>query len=231
MENKTASKTRSDDVFEKLQAAIVEGHLVAGQRISESELADMFGVSRAPLREAVRRLESRGLLIKKPHVGISVVSLSLNELLDIYEVREALEGLACRLAARNMPAEDVSALRHLLQQHEQDVNATEGQAYYQEAGDLDFHFRIAQGANNQKLTSMLFGDLYHLIRMYRCRFSTSEGRPHKALKEHTHIVDAIENRDEDLAEMLMRRHIASARKNIEKRFQDFNSTTEEITHV
>ncbi|ARU59273.1 MAG: GntR family transcriptional regulator [Pseudomonadales bacterium] len=214
------SRTRSDEVFEQLQNAIVEGKFAAGQRVSESELATMFGVSRAPLRDAVRRLEGRGLLIKKPHVGITVVSLGIDELLQIYFVREALEGMACRLAAQHMPQADIDNLRLLLEQHAREINASEGQVYYQEEGNLDFHYRIAQGAGNQKLMNLLFGDLYHLIRMYRCRFSTSEGRPQKALKEHTQILDAIENRDPELAEMLMRRHIASARTNIEKRFQE-----------
>ncbi len=217
---KKAPKTLSEEVFEKLQAAIVDGDLISGQKVSESELASMFGVSRAPLREAVRRLESRGLVVKKPHVGITVASLSLPELLQIYEVREALEGMACRLAAQNMSEIQIKELRSLLDRHQVEIEEVNGQAYYQKESDFDFHYQIVKGSGNAKLASLLWGDLYHLVRMYRCRFSTTDGRPHRAFKDHNQIVDAIENRDAELAELLMRRHISSARKNIEETYRD-----------
>src|SRR5690606_42065210 len=88
-------------------------------------------------------------------------------------------------------------------------------AYFQREGDLDFHYRIIQGSHNRTLIDMLFGELYHLVRMYRYQFSTAANRPKKALGEHRRILEAIEARDGEMAEMLMRRHISRARENIE----------------
>ena len=212
--------TLADRVFDQIQNAIVRGDIGPGQKIGEAELSSLFGVSRGPLREAIRRLEGRGLVIRKPHAGTSVVALSLEELVQLYFVREALEGMACRLAARNMPQEEIAELRSLLTQHQVQIEQDQGQSYYQSEGDFDFHYRIVQGSRNEQLQRMLCGDLYHLVRMYRYRFSTAQGRPQLALAEHLHIVDAIAERDEELAELLMRRHIAASRKNAEKRLQE-----------
>ncbi len=89
--------------------------------------------------------------------------------------------------------------------------------YFQKEGDLDFHYRIVQGSKNDTLLELLGSDLYHLVRMYRYQFSVSSSRPTRALKEHRQIVDAIEARDPELAEILMRRHVSAARKNIEEK--------------
>lgn len=211
-------RTLSDQVFEKLQTDIVKGVIKAGQKLSEAELSALYGVSRGPLREAIRRLEGRGLIVKRPHSGISVVSLGYQELVDIYFVREALEGMACRQAADNMTQGQIDDLKVLLEQHEQMVSEEEWRSYYQREGDFDFHYRIIKGSGNQKLYQSLCGELYHLVRMYRYRLSMMSGRPAQALKEHSHIVEAIEARDGELAEMLMRRHISAARKNIQNRY-------------
>lgn len=211
------SRTLADRVFEQIQTAIVKGDIAPGSKITEPDLAKKYGISRGPLREAIRRLEGRRLIKRVPHVGARVVSLSFEELLDIYYVREAMEGMACRLAARNMTTEEIASLRELLARHEQASELQEGVAYYQKEGDLDFHFRIVLGSKNEKLTELLCGELYHLVRMYRYQFSASSSRPKRAFAEHHRIVDAIEQRDEELAEMLMRRHISASRKNVEQR--------------
>jgi len=210
--------TLSEKVFLQLQKAIVKGDIVGGSKLNESELASAYGVSRVPLREAIRQLEIRGLVVRKPRFGVTVASLSLPELIEIYQIREALEGMACRLAAEKMGADEILSLRHLLGEHETLIRRAEGKSYYQDEGDFDFHYRIVHGSHNQKLKKLLWSDLYHLVRMYRCRFSVSVGRPEIAFKEHEHIVDAIEARDPELAEMLMRRHISSARQNIQEKY-------------
>ena len=94
-----ATLTLADRVFSQIQDAIVKGELIAGAKISEAELTTRYGVSRGPLREALRRLEARKLLTRIPHVGVRVVELSVAELLEMYQVREVLEGMAARLAA------------------------------------------------------------------------------------------------------------------------------------
>ncbi len=209
-------RTAADRVFESLQDAIVRGEIPPGSRVGETELAVRFGTSRGPLREALRRLESRHLVERTPHVGIRIASLGYAALIEIYYVREALEGMAARLAALHMTDTEVAGLKALLAAHEQDEALKADTAYFQQEGDLDFHYRIIQGSHNAALAEMLIGELYHRIRMYRYQVSAYANRPQKAFAEHQRIVEAIEARDGDLAEMLMRRHLSSARQNIEK---------------
>lgn len=211
-------QTLADRVFEDIQEAIVIGSIAPGTKITEPGLAKQYGISRGPLREAMRRLEGRHLVTRIPHVGARVVSLSIEELLELYEVREAMEGMACRLAARRMPQAEINSLKALLQKHEEQAELQENIAYYQKEGDLDFHYRLVLGSGNKKLMELLCGELYYLVRMYRYRFSATSGRPQRAFTEHYRIVDAIEQRDEELAEMLMRRHIRASRNIVEQRF-------------
>ena len=117
-----SSRTLADRVFSRLQDDIVRGVSAPGSKGSETDLAGRYGVSRGPLREAIRRLESRKLLEREVHVGTRVASLSFDDLIEIYHVREALEGLAAGLAARLMTAEEVAGLTELLGQHEQQQN-------------------------------------------------------------------------------------------------------------
>ncbi len=220
IEDHTARRTSADRVFVALQDAIVRGELPPGARLGETELAERFGTSRGPLREALRRLEARRLVERTPHVGVRIASLSYASLLEIYLVREALEGMAARLAALYMTGEEVAGLKALLANHEQDEALQADTAYFQQEGNLDFHYRVIHGSHNTALTELLIGELYHRIRMYRYQISAYANRPQKAFGEHQRIVEAIEARDEDLAEMLMRRHISSARQNIEKHMKE-----------
>lgn len=202
--------TLADKVFSDITTAIVRGELKPGSKLSEQMLVERYGGSRAPMREAIQKLESRHLVIRVPHAGARVVSLSLTELKDIYEVRVELESMACRLAAERMTDAEINDLQTLLNDHEQSIQAEQGQSYYQKAGDLDFHYRIIQGSKNHRLHQMLCGELYHIVRMYRYQTSTSNKRPQQALQEHQRIVEAIAARDAALAELLMRRHIQAS---------------------
>jgi len=213
------SRTLADRVCREIVTAIIKGDIPPGHKISEPELARTYGISRGPLREAIRRLEGLRLVVRIPHIGARVVSLSAAELIEIYHVREAMEGMACRLAAQNMTDAEIVSLRALLDEHEQSLEQSEGRSYFQKEGDLDFHYRIVQGSKNTKLQELLGGELYHLVRMYRYQFSVSSSRPVRALGEHRHIVEAIAARDGELAEMLMRRHISAARRNIENKLK------------
>ncbi|MBS3805701.1 MAG: GntR family transcriptional regulator, partial [Oleiphilaceae bacterium] len=179
---------------------------------------------RGPLREALGRLESRGLLVRRPHAGVKVVSVSGAELLELYRIREVMEGLAARQAAERMTDTEITDLQSTLDSHEQMIRLADGQSYFQQEGDYDFHHRIATGSHNAKLARMLLGDLYYMVRMYRYRLSTSAGRPLKALGEHRRIVEALAQRDGELAEFLMKRHINAARKNIEDKIKNGSLT-------
>ena len=215
----TLTQTRADEAFDCLQTAIVKGELAPGEKIGELDLCERFNLTRGPVREALGRLESRGLLVRRPHAGVRVVSVSAAELLELYRIREVMEGLAARQAAERMTDQEIADLQATLDSHEAMIEEARGQAYYQAEGDYDFHHRIATGSRNTKLAQMLLGDLYYMVRMYRYRLSTSSGRPHRALGEHRRIVEAIAQRDGELAEFLMKRHINAARQNIERKIE------------
>ncbi|MFK8015316.1 MAG: GntR family transcriptional regulator [Gammaproteobacteria bacterium] len=212
----TTSTTLSDHLLESLQKAIVEGDLAPGEKLREPDLAKSFGTSRGPLRDALRRLEARRLVLSTPNAGARVTSLSATQLIELYQVREALEGMTCRLAAHHMSEQELDELDALLTRHEAALEQAGGRRYFRQEGDLDFHYRIAQGCGNALLTSSVCVDYYQLMRMYRHKFSAHRGRPAKALAEHRRILSALAERDGELAEILMRRHIAAARKTIEQ---------------
>jgi DNA-binding GntR family transcriptional regulator len=205
--------TSADKTFVALRDDIVEGRIQAGSKLSETELSTKYAVSRAVIREAINRLESCHIVERKANVGARVVALSPQGLIELYQVRESLEGMAARLAAKNMTDVEITDLNHLLQSHFDEVKG--GESYYQEAGDVDFHYRIILGSKNKHLISMLFDGIYHLVRMYRVQLGMAGPRVTTAYDEHKHIVQAIFNRDAELAEMLMRRHIMYSKNSIE----------------
>lgn len=211
--------TKSENLTSSLVEAIVEGHIIPGSKISEPELAKRFNVSRGPLREAIMRLEGLGLIERIPHVGARVIEISLTHLSELYAVREALEGMAARLAARYITDEEIDGLSQLLSTHSDHIEQVEGSSYFHQHGDFDFHYRIIKASRNSKLVTLLCDELYHLLRMYRYQSPRSHSRPEQALEEHKFILKAIQNRDEELAEMLMRRHISCSRQLIEQQIQ------------
>ncbi|MEW6992419.1 GntR family transcriptional regulator [Colwelliaceae bacterium 6441] len=209
--------TTADKVFDRMLHAIVDGKITAGTKISEPELAKEYEISRSTLREALNRLEKCHLIERKPNVGSRVVECSIEGLLEIYVVREALEGMACRQAAEKMSDDEIAEMQAMLVQHAKSPALQDGIAYYQEEGDLDFHYKVILGSHNQQLITILCGQLYHLVRMYRIQFGMNSSRATRAFDEHSRIVEAIADRDGELAEILMRRHIAASRKNIESK--------------
>ena len=210
----------ADTVFDQIRTAIVKGELVPGSKVNEPQLSQQYGISRGPLREAIRRLEGCKLVEITANVGAKVVSLDSKQVIEIYEIRESLEGLSCRLAAERANTEDCKNLRKLLANHEQQIQSENGRLYYQKEGDLDFHYLIVQLSGNTRLFNLLCDELYHLLRLYRVQTSSSPSRPVQAFKEHHQIVDAIESGDGELAEMLMRRHIASAKETLKQKFKE-----------
>ncbi len=222
--------TLADQIFTRMRREIVEGQIPPGSKMNEPELARRYGISRGPLREAMRRLESSSLVVRRPNVGARVIDLSIAQLLDLYYLREALEGLASRLAAERMSATEVEELRALIALHERQVAQDRGLAYYQSEGDLDFHFCIVRGSHNARLQDLLGNDLYHLVRMYRCQFGMVGPRAPTALREHGQIVEAIAERDGELAEILMRRHIRASRQQVERRLSGDWPQPAPLTH-
>ena len=206
--------TLADQATHRLAHSIVTGELAQGQKLNEAELAERFGMGRGPLREALRHLEGMRLVKRIPNAGARVVVLDRKTLSDLYGVREALEGMACRLAAAQMSDDEIAQLSALLDRHEEQIKKQGGKVYAQSEGDLDFHFQIARGSGNQMLMDMLGSEQYQLLRMCRYRTSRNAQRTKPALNQHRQIVQALQQRDGELAELLMRRHIQGAWRSI-----------------
>ncbi|MGY4304508.1 DNA-binding GntR family transcriptional regulator [Bradyrhizobium sp. USDA 4369] len=216
LNRKVSARSLVDTLVERIEGAIISGELQPGSKLREQTLAASLGVSRGPLREAIRRLEGRKLLERTPNIGVRVAAISPKDLYEVLQLREVLEGLACSLAATNMTDEELEALSELLDQHQQQRSVQEGTGYYQESKDFDFHFRIVKGSRNARLINMLCEDLYYLLRVYRYKSSTKPGRARLALKEHKDIVAALCRRDPEDAERKMRLHIRNARRYVEE---------------
>ena len=212
-------ETIGDWLYHAIGDEIVNGSLVANEKISEPQLAKRFGTSRAPIREAIRRLEERGLITRKPHAGTRVVSFSFDQFLELFEIREALESKACRLAANKMTEAELVRLRHILENHEADLSDGPENIYIDQTRDLDFHFQIAQGTKNSALIRLLCEDYYNLLRLCRKRHSWAYTRRIKAHKEHFRILEALEERNGELSELLMRYHINASKSEIKLAFE------------
>ena len=218
------AQTLANQVFERILEAIIRGEIAPGQRISEATEAWKLGISRGPLREALLRLEGHKLVKRTPHLGTQVVSMSNQDLVDIFQVREALEGMATRLATEIMTDKEIDELAGVLEIHRDMDELREGAAYYQNGADFDFHYLIAHGSRNEKLVDLLCGNLYYLIRIYRYQSSTRPGRAAKAFIEHEGILNAMRLRDADKAEALMRAHIRRATDNKEQQGEEEQKT-------
>ncbi|MFB2588210.1 GntR family transcriptional regulator [Acinetobacter sp. c1-l78] len=208
--------TLAEQAYRQIQTAIVYGDLPAGSKILEAELAKTYGISRGPLREAIHRLEAQKLLQRTAHVGTRVVSLSEQQLIELYQIRANLEGLACRLTAEKRTPEMIAQLQAILALHAQDEKFQAGKGYYLQEKDDDFHYCIIHHSGNAMLKQMLCDELYHIIRMYRIQFSNTPHRPPRALFEHQQILAAIAEGDGALAEILMQRHIMASCRNIQQ---------------
>ncbi len=203
-----------DQTFDRIADAIVVGEIQPGERIREALFARQLGISRGVLREAMQRLEGLKLVTRTSNIGVHVIGLSEQDLLDLYAMREALEGMAARLAAIHMPDDEIRALQDLLDRHGEKRDVRQGEGYYQASADEDFHFRIARGSRNTRLERTLCTELYYQLRLYRYRSSVRPGRASAALAEHREVVDAIAARDPDRAEAAIRRHLHNARTNL-----------------
>jgi len=206
---RAAGKTRADAVFEAIDLAILNGDIVPGSKLTEEQLAAHFGVSRGPLREAINRLEGRGLIERVPHAGVRVVAFSEAALQEIYAMREVLEGLACRLAAQHMTESEIETLKEIVRRQHLTVDHLPPEAVGVGHG-WDLHWQIVHGTRNTRLTRTICDEIYYRLRVYRNRQRTVATRVPRAVEEHVAIVDAIARRQADQAEMLMRWHIRAA---------------------
>lgn len=200
----TEPRAPQKDAYELILEAIDTGTYKPGSRLVESELADRFGVSRTPIREALQRLETQSLLTRDGR-SLIVASLDHSQLSELYVVRGALEGLAARLAARHSTPEERAVLRDMLDADRALINDPEAMS----RANRRFHKQIHLASHNRFLVQQL--DLVH--RSMALLASTSiavAGRPSDTLEEHEKIVRAIEASDGDAADKALRDHISQA---------------------
>lgn len=198
------TKNTNKDAYALILEAIDSHAFVPGDRLVESDLADRFGVSRTPIREALQRLETQGLLTRDGR-SLIVASLDHTQMAELYVVRGELEGLAARLAARHATPEEVGVLRDMLQKDQAFVNDPAALS----RANRRFHKQIHLASHNRFLVQQL--DLVHRSMALLATTSiAAEGRPQDTLAEHACIVAAIEKGDGDAADEALRDHISKA---------------------
>lgn len=204
--------TLDNVVYERLRHAILQPDVSwAGQRIDEKALAEELGVSRTPVREAIRRLESDGLVVRKGRRGVFVADLSEEDVSDLYNVREAIEGQAASLAATHHSSEEIAALKQVYEQYCAAVAAGDPAEILRH--DIEFHNLVAQASRSARLqaASRMFRDQLTLLRH---RSVLVSGRSRRSQVEMGAVLEAIERRDADGAERAMRQHMRHARSDV-----------------
>ena len=201
----------SGKVFDALENEILTGELERGEVLSENKVSARLGVSRTPVREALLRLEQEGLVKTEPGKGAVVLGITLGDLLDIYEIRIRIEGLAARFAARSITDSQVREMRDVVDL--QEFFASKGDS--QNLRDLDskFHSMIYKFCTSRVLTDTLTS-LHHKIERFRRMSVETGGRGSLSVEEHKEIVEALAAHDEDLAEKLLIEHIQNARNKL-----------------
>lgn len=194
-------------VFEAMREAIVSGRLAPGERLVEIKLADEMGVSRTPVREAIRKLELEGFVIMMQRKGAYVAGLSPKEIRDVFEIRSTLESLAARLAAERISESQLEQLRRQLADIESKIKTHELEAVVK--SDIIFHDILFNASGNARLVTML-SNLREQIHRYRSMSLSYPGRMLIAMDEHRAIVKAIVAHDPEAAANAALMHMESA---------------------
>jgi len=203
-------QTREEFVANRLREAILRGDLVPGERLDESALAVALGVSRTPIRSALRVLAAESLVDLHPHRGAIVSELSPDELNEVYLVRVILEGTAARLAAPRMDDERIAALEVLLQE----LESTEDPDRWLAANN-QFHATIYQAANRPRMLSII-EYVRNIATPYIQQFIQIREHMESSRHDHRRILEACKKRDGQLAESEVRKHLQDvAQANVE----------------
>jgi DNA-binding GntR family transcriptional regulator len=195
--------TTADGVYEVLRQCIVEGDFAPGQRLLSDALATELKVSRTPVREALRKLEAEGLVEASGRAGLTVRAISEEDLSELFYVREALEGMAARLAAENASEAATLDLHALLDEMAEALAHSDLKLIRALTGE--FHMAVCRASRNKRLMHSL-KILLDQVRQVQTSTLFLEGRAADAIDEHRRLVEAIESRDSDLAEQIARRH-------------------------
>ena len=193
-----------DVVFNTLRQAILRGELKPGERLMEIQLANKLGVSRTPIREAIRKLELEGLVLMIPRKGAEVAEITEKSLRDVLEVRRALEELAVQLACEKITKEEIRELERVAKEFQQVVKSSD----ITEIAEVDvrFHDIIYTATDNQKLIQLL-NNLREQMYRYRVEYLKRDGVFPQLIAEHEAIIRHIENNEKEKATEVMCRHI------------------------
>lgn len=207
----------NDSVYRFLKAAILERRLTLGSKLDEVKLAEELGVSRTPIREAFQRLSAEGLIELIPHRGAFVIQLTRRDLEELYEMREALEGQAARLAAARATPATVVKLEKIIAAYRTAVSENGRRSII--LLDSRFHETVARASRNRRLMEAI-RSLREQLRILRITSVAIPGRPGRSLEEMSALLEAIRGRNPDLAEERMRTHIRSVRDDVLKTWKD-----------
>lgn len=197
----------AEAIYATLREAILRGILPAGERLGEIQLAGLFERSRTPVREAILRLESEHLAERSARRGFVVAGITREEVLEVYAVREMLDGLAARLAAQGILSPE---LGHLTWLNARMRKAAEQQDYQLMLDlNIEFHEKIGSASRNTRLLNFM-RQIHDWVRRFPSTTFSHPGRTMEAVDEHDEIIEALSKRDSEAAERLARRHMARA---------------------
>ncbi len=208
--------TKSEAVRRQLRERIIGREVRPGQKIVITEIAREFGISEIPVREAIKKLESEGLVKFTPHVGAVVNDLAHDEFLELYLMRIELEALATKLSAPHMEPEDIAELRSLVGEAERAIE--EGKTDVLGALNKSFHLKIYKTAPYPFLYRTIV-DLWERFELMQCVFAYVPERAVPSWDEHKLIVEALENRDAAKAAKLVRQQKNKTKRALEKVLQ------------
>lgn len=215
-----------DLVFTTLRQAILKGELLPGERLMEIQLAEKMGVSRTPIREAIRKLEREGLVIMVPRKGAEVAGISEKMLRDVLEVRMTLEKLALRLAFKRQGTDLIEKLEAAEQAFQ---DAIEGEKLIDMAeADEQFHFLIYEAADNDKLRELL-NSLKENMYRYRLEYLKDENYRRSLMEEHNAIIEAFKTNDLEKGLEVTDTHIANQERAVIGRVRQENLEREKKT--
>lgn len=207
-------------VFEHLRESIIMGKMKPGERLMEIQLAESLGVSRTPVREAIRKLELEGLVIMVPRKGAYVSEVSLKDIKEALEIRVSLEGLGAYLAAERMDQDEIETLKN---KHEELKRCIEnGDVSCIVEKDTELHDIIFKSTKNTMLMELVDG-LREQVQRFRVSYVSGHSSSSDLAKEHQRIIDAIEKRDKEAAKMYAEEHIEIAKKYIVSDYKNNNS--------
>lgn len=194
-------------VLDAIRSAIMSGILQPRERLMEIQLAEELGVSRTPIREALRKLELEGFIVMVPRKGAYVSDLSFKDIADVFEIRAALEGLAAGLAAERITEDELERLERLLVEKQEAITQDDIDKLVEV--DTKFHELMYQASRNVRLSTII-SNLREQIQRFRLASLSYPGRNKLSLEEHKNIVEAIQARDCQLARQLAQEHIENA---------------------